>query len=83
MDTKALLQQRLADLRAEVEALKAEVAPDRARLDGLIEQQNALDAEIDAVTALWRRNHDALIAKKEEIATIANALGAKRLLTGG
>lgn len=79
MDTKELIQQRMAELRADVDEIKARVAPDRAQLDELIAQQNALDARIVEVTATWRRHDAELIGKKEEIAACARALGAKTL----
>lgn len=79
MNTKELLQTRMAELRAEVEEIKARVAPERARLDALCAQQNALDAEIAAVSAAWHRFDGELIAKKEEIAAAAHGLGAKRM----
>lgn len=79
MNTQELLHARLAELRAEVDAIKADIAPDRSRLDDLIAQQNALDAEIVQVTAQWRRRDAELIAKKQDIAAVAKALGAKSL----
>lgn len=79
MNTQELLHARLAELRADVDAIKADIAPDRARLDELIAQQNALDAEIVQVTAQWRRRDAELIAKKQDIAAVAKALGAKTM----
>lgn len=75
MDTKGLLQIRMAELRADVEEIKSRVAPERARLDDLITQQNALDAEINETATAWHRFDDELIGKKQEIAAIAKALG--------
>lgn len=78
--TKQLLEQRMAELRADVDALKAKSEPLRAEREKWSAKaseangkSNELTAQIDAI----EQPH--LAGKKAEIAAIAAALGSLKL----
>lgn len=77
------LRERRAALQAEVDAILAQSAPVRARLDALHEQQNALGEQINAAAAERRgieqpRLHDL----KMQIGAIARAEAELKHLGG-
>lgn len=80
---KALLRARMAELRAEIESVKAPAASLQQQLDAAISQQNALDATIADLSA----QIDAILqpklhALKMELSEVARAEGAIKLSDG-
>jgi chromosome segregation ATPase len=71
---KALLRQRMTELRGEIAALMAKSAPAQARLDSSIEAQNKYDqiiADLAAEVDTIEQPH--LHALKMELAAVARA----------
>jgi predicted nucleic acid-binding Zn-ribbon protein len=80
--TKTLLRQRMDECRAQVDAIKARTAPQRAERDALLAQQSDMDARINELTVEIRADDIHIVALKSEISAIASGLGASRLSGG-
>ena len=74
---KQLLRVRMAELRVEIDALKAKTAPIYAELDGVIAQHQALGARMQELTAQANAiEQPQLHALKMELAEVARAESA-------
>ena len=72
---KEFLTQRMVDLRAQVEEIKSRTQSQRDARDALIEQHNAIGAQIETLTAEIQTDGPELLAVKRELATVGRAIG--------